>query len=433
MATQVEARSDDQRVVITGLGAFGPNGHNAQDIFESIIRGQSGIDNIQRRKEDGSLLNSKVNIAGEIKGYDPLQFFTLRELKRERIHESAQFADIALAEAMMNAELLKDGILDGADPRRFGIRGATGVGGTVFTANVAEIIRTEGDDRIPAGSILKLLPERVASVGSMRRKLRGPVAITTAACASASYAMTDAYLSILYDDADIMAVPAAEAPLTPEGIGSFAIIKALSTWNDRPAEASRPFDKQHNGFVMSEGGACLILERLSHAKARGAFIYAEFMGYGNTADAGESDVAPTGEGAQRAIITALKRAGITPDQLDYINAHGTSTPTGDDLELDAIRAIAGDAVEIIPISSTKSSHGHLLGAAAALEGVITVLAMQKGILPPTLNLEDPVRDGFDLVPNKSRTQEIRYAASNSFGFGGLNSVVIFRRWDNNPA
>lgn len=430
MASAAEEKPDDKRVVITGIGAIGPNGHNAQDIFESIIRGESGIDNIQKRKPDGSLLNSKVNIAGEIKAYAPLHYFTLRELKRERIHESAQYADIALAEAMINAGLLKNGVLEGADPTRFGIRGATGVGGTVFTANVAEIIRTAGDEKIPSGSILKLLPERVASVGSMRRKLRGPVAITTAACASASYAMTDAYLAILYDDADIMAVPAAEAPLTPEGIGSFAIIRALSTWNDRPTEASRPFDKQHNGFVMAEGGACLIFERLSHAQARNAFIYAEFVGYGNTADAGESDVAPTGEGAQRAMLTALKRAAITPDQLDYINAHGTSTPTGDDLELDAIRAVAGDATKAIPVSSTKSSHGHLLGAAAALEGVITVLAMQRGILPPTLNLEDPVREGFDLIPNKSRTQEIRYAASNSFGFGGLNSVVIFSRWDN---
>lgn len=428
--TRVEELPDEQRVVITGLGAFGPNGHTAEEVFQKIINGESGIDVIKRRKPDGSPLNSKVNIAGEVKDYNPLQYFTERDLKRGRIHESAQYADITLAEAMRDAGFLEDGILAGADPTRFGVRGATGVGGTVFVATVAEIIRTEGDDKIPAGSILKILPERVASVGSMRRKLRGPVAITTAACASASYAMSDAYLSILYDDADIMAVPAAEAPLTPEGIGSFANIRALSTWNDRPKEASRPFDKKHNGFVVAEGGATLILERLSHAKARGAKIYAEFAGYGNTADAGESDTAPTGEGAQRAMTLALRRAGIVPYQLGYINAHGTSTPTGDDLELDAIRAVVGDATDEIPISSTKSSHGHLLGAAPAFEAVITILAMQRGRIPPTLNLEDPVREGFDLVPMKSRIQEIKFAASNSFGFGGLNSVIIFRRWSN---
>lgn len=415
---------DEKRIVVTGMGAISPVGLNVSESWANLIAGKSGI-----RKIDPPV-NSEVSVAGLVEGFT--SSISPREIKR--IHRSAQFSYAAIVEALYDAGLLKDlatmtegeSPLINVDPERIGTRIGTGVGGGSEIAEIEDTIRDKSDRRISPFAMLILLNERVSTVPSRLLNLRGPVATTVAACATGSISIVDGMYTIRMDDADAMVVGGAEAAIHRVGVGSFNSMKALSKTED-PLEASRPFDEDANGFIMAEGAGVLVIESLAHALRRNARIHAEIIGYGNSADAFH-DTQPSGEGAVRAMRIALRKAGITPKDVNYINTHGTSTPTGDGKEPDAILEVFGDTLAGIPISSTKSATGHLLGAAGGLEAIIAIKAIEEGIVPPTLNLHKPIREGINFVPLEAQKRDVNIAMSNSFGFGGINSVLIFRRY-----
>lgn len=431
MLTGIEA-GDKNRVVVTGLGIISPLGNNVQETWERLIRGESGIGRISEAL--GGAVNSEVDIAGLVMGFDPTKYLPRQALKG--VHRSAAFSTVAAMEALYSAGLLDNHYFVGnnppslinVDPRRIGARIGTGVGGGGEIAEMEDIIREKGDTRISPRSMLTLLSERVATVPSILLGLKGPISSVVAACATGSIAIGDAVDKIRLGYADVMVAGGTEAVIHRVAAGGFNAMRALSRDNDNPTFASRPFNKDVNGFVMAEGVGILILESLEHAKQRGAEgkILAEIVGHADTADAYD-DTNPSGLGAEEAMRLALIRAGIEPSEVDYINAHGTSTPNGDKTELEAIMRVFGDR-ETLLISSTKSATGHLLGAAGAIEAGFCVLAIRDGIVPPTLNLHDPIIIGLDLVANKARKVNVRVVMSNSFGFGGLNSVLLFRRF-----
>lgn len=408
-----------ERIVVTGMGTVTPLGIGVSETWKNLIEGKSGIRKLEKD------VNSQVNIAGIVEGFEPTRYIPGRELLR--VHRAAQFSQAAVIEALIDAGFCDGKTLIGIEPEDIGIQMGTGIGGGSEIAEMEGIIREFGDTRISQYSMLNLLPERVATVPGKLNKFRGPTATRVAACATGSWAVVDGVYILLEDDAKVMAVGGTEAVIHRIGIGGFNAMGALSRNRRFPGKASRPFDKKANGFVVSEGAGALILELLSHALSRGAKIHAEITGYGNTSDAFH-DTVPSGEGAVRAIKLALRKAGIEPEDIDYINAHGTSTPAGDGRELDALSKVFGKNLKNISVSSTKSATGHLLGAAGAVESIFCIKTIEEGIIPPTLNLRNPIRRGLDLVPNYARQREVNTAMSNSFGFGGINSVLIFKKY-----
>jgi len=403
------------RVVVTGIGMINAVGLNKEESFKNIIEGKTGIDRITHFNPEGFA----SQIAGEVKGFDPKTVMNPKEVKK-----ADRFIQLGLAAAK---EAMADSGLEEYNSERFGISAASGIGGLPVIEKASVIVETKGPRRISPFFIPSALVNMLGGFVSIEHNLKGPNLASVTACAAGTHAITEAFKTIKAGLADKMMVVAGEACICPVGVGGFAAMKALSTRNDEPAKASRPFDLNRDGFVMGEGGACLILEKYEDAKARGAKIYAEIIGIGESGDANHiTTPAAGGEGALRAMKMAYEMAGRP--KIDYINAHGTSTKYNDLYETMAIKSLFGGKENCPPVSSTKGATGHCLGAAGTIEAVITLMAMQNNILPPTINYEekDPECD-LDYVPNEAREAEIDVAMSNSFGFGGTNGVVIFKK------
>ncbi|WPD19944.1 beta-ketoacyl-ACP synthase II [Thermaerobacter composti] len=409
------------RVVITGVGAVTPLGVGVDALWEGILAGRSGIRRISRF--DPSPFPSQI--AGEVPGFDPTAFIDRKEARR--MDRFTQFAMATVAMALQDAGL-DPASLDGD---RLGVVMGTGIGGIETFVEQAAVMAERGPDRVSPFFIPMMIANMAAGQVAIRYRARGPNTTVVTACAASAHAIGEAFRILQRGQADVMITGGSEAAIVPLGLAGFCAMKALSTRNDRPEAASRPFDRGRDGFVMAEGAGALILETLEHARRRGARIYAEIIGYGSTADAHHiTQPAPGGEGGARAMEAALADAGIDPTDVDYINAHGTSTPQGDVAETLAIKRVFGDHAYRLAVSSTKSMTGHLLGAAGAVEAILTVLALRDGVLPPTINLDDPDPEcDLDYVPHRARPRAIRVALSNSFGFGGQNACLAFRRYD----
>jgi 3-oxoacyl-[acyl-carrier-protein] synthase II len=409
-----------RRVVITGLGAVTPLGNTAAESWANAVAGKSGIGPITRI--DASAMASRI--AGEIKNFDPLQFIDKKEVRRQD-----KFTVYALAASQM---AMDDAALTlGPDiAERVGVIIGSAIGGAATFEEEAVLLHTSGPRKISPFSVPAILANLASGHVSMRFGAKGPINCAVTACASGTSALGDAYKIIAYGDADAMIAGGVEAAVTPLSVGGFCAMRALSLRNDEPEKASRPFDKGRDGFVIAEGSGVVILEELSFALNRGAKIYAEIVGYGCTSDAYHLAAPPPGhEGAGRCMKVAIKDAGLQPSDIDYINAHGTSTPLNDLYEAQAIKALFGEHAKKLLISSTKSMTGHMLGGTGAVEAIFTVKALQEGIIPPTVNLNDPDEEcDLDFVPNVSRRQDISTALSNSFGFGGVNAVLVFKKY-----
>ncbi len=414
-----------RRVVVTGLGVVSPLGLGAERSFSALLAGRSGISRIERL--DVSDLPSKI--AGQVpRGsepgqYDPLRVASAKELRR--YDEFILFALAAADEAVADSGWKPD---TEEAQERTGVLIGSGIGGLPSIAENAVKLDREGPRRISPYFIPGSLINEASGVVSIRFGFKGPNHAVVTACATGAHALGDAARLIAVGDADVMLAGGSEAATCRLTLAGFAIMRAMSTsFNDRPEEASRPWDRARDGFVIGEGAGAVVLEELEHAKARGARIYAELVGYGMSGDAYHlSAPDPQGDGARRAMAAALKRAQLNPDQIDYINAHATSTPVGDPVEIAAVKTLFGAHAQSVAMSSTKSATGHLLGAAGAVEGIFSILALRDGVLPPTLNLDDPDPEcDLDLVPREARKKKIRYALSNSFGFGGTNAALIF--------
>ena len=410
-----------RRVVVTGVGLVTPLGVGTRANWDALLAGQSGIGPITRF--DASLFAARI--AGEVKQFDPLQFMEKKDVKKMDIF--IQFAVAASQFAMDDAGLtVTPAIAD-----HVGVFIASGIGGfTTIEREHHELIKG-GPRRISPFFIPASIINLAAGQVSIRFGARGPNLATCTACTASAHAVGEAYEIIKRGDADVMIAGGSEAAITEMGVGGFAAMRALSTRNDEPQRASRPFDKGRDGFVMGEGSGIVILEALEMANARGASIYAEVAGYGLTSDAYHLTGQPEdAHGAVRSMRMALRKAGVSPDQIDYINAHGTSTPINDPTETLAVKTVLGDHARRVAMSSTKSMTGHLLGAAGGLEAGIVALAVRHQIAPPTINLEEP-DEGCDLdyVANQSRPMKIDYALSNSFGFGGTNGTLLLKRYE----
>ena len=410
-----------RRVVVTGLGLICGVGNTTDEVWKALLAGKSGIARI------GSFDASKFacQIAAEVKNFDPLNFIEKKEVKK-----MGRFIHLALAaaeEAMKMSELK----VTPENSERVGVHIGSGIGGFDIIEREHAALMEGGPRKISPFFIPAAIINLAAGHVSMRFGARGPNEATATACTTSAHSIGDSFRIIQHNDADVMIAGGSEAAITPMGVGGFAAMRALSTRNDEPERASRPWDKDRDGFVIGEGAGILILEELDYARKRGAPILAEIAGYGMSGDAYHmTQPAPEHEGGFRVMRNAVRDAGITPEQIGYVNAHGTSTPIGDSLEAHAIRNFFGE--QKLAVSSTKSMTGHLLGGAGGLEAGITVLALRNQILPPTANLEnqDPDTDGMDFVPNESRKADaLEYAMSNSFGFGGTNGALLFRRWD----
>lgn len=409
-----------RRIVVTGLGLVSPVGIGVEESWNAIVAGRSGIATITLF--DASSFPTRV--AGEVKGFDPTKFMDRKEARR-----NDRFIQFALAAADM---AVKDSGLDMGkeDPERVGCIVGAGIGGLATIEEEHRTLADKGVRKIGPFFIPSLIINLAAGQISIRYGMKGPNFATVSACATGNHCIGDAMLYIERGLADVIVTGGCEATITPLGIGGFCAARALSERNDAPEKASRPFDKGRDGFVAGEGSGILVLEEYEHARRRGARIYAELVGYGASADANHITApAPEGEGGQRAMRMALRDAGVAPEQVGYVNAHGTSTPAGDIAECQAINRVFGDhARSGLAVSATKSMTGHLLGAAGGLEAVVTVLAIAKGVLPPTINVDDQDPEcALDVVPNQAREQRVDYAMSNSFGFGGTNAVVLFKR------
>ncbi len=410
------------RIVVTGLGAITPLGLDVASTWESIKMNRSGVGPITRF--DPSQLLTKI--AAEVKGFDPKNYMDGKDARKMDMF--SQFAVAAAKEAVRDA-----GLLEGTfDPTRAGVILGVGIGGfeTVETSHTA--LLEKGPSRVPPMTIPKLIANIGPGNVAIMLGLEGPCFTVTTACASGTDAIGNAVFWIEKGICDFVLTGGVESAITPFGVAGFNVIQALSTkYNDRPTEASRPFDKDRDGFVMGEGAGILVLESLEHAKKRGAKIYAEYGGYGATCDANHLTAPhPEGKGAIAAMRMALADAGLRPEDIDYINAHGTSTPMNDPIETAAIKAAFGDHAYNLKVSSTKSMTGHCLGAAGGIEALICVLAIKDQFFPATINLQnpDPLCD-LDYVPNKGVPGEIRYAMSNTFGFGGHNGIVVFKKYE----
>ncbi len=410
-----------RRVVITGMGAITPVGNTVKDYWESLLAGKSGVDRITLF--DASEYATKI--AAEVKNFDPLEHFDRKEARK--LDRYTQFAMVASAEAINDSGL----DLENEDRDRIGVIVGSGIGGMmVFEDEHTKLVKS-GPRRVSPFFIPMMIGDIAAGQISMKYNLKGPNYGTVSACATAGHAIGSALRAIQYGDADVMICGGAEATICPMGVAGFNAMKAISTRNEEPQKASRPFDAQRDGFVMGEGSGILVLEELEHALARGAKIYAEMAGISFTADAHHiTQPAPGGEGAIRAMRGALKDAGVKPEQVSYINAHGTSTDANDRNETAAIKTVFGDYAYQVPVSSTKSMTGHLLGASGGIEAVASVMAIKDGKIPPTINYEHPDPDcDLNYVPNQAIEREVNVVISNSFGFGGHNVCLCFRKYE----
>jgi 3-oxoacyl-[acyl-carrier-protein] synthase II len=410
-----------RRVVVTGMGAVSPLGLDVPALWQGIREARSGIGPITLC--DASNLDSRI--AGEVRGFDPYNYMDRKEVRR-----NDRFIHLAIAaatEALRTAELS----ITPENADAIGVIIGSGIGGITTLAEGVVTLQERGPSRISPFLVPAMITNMAAGQVSMMFGLKGPNYCPTSACASGAHAIGEAAEIIRRGWAVAMVAGGSEAPITPIGIASFASAKAISTRNDDPTGASRPFDADRDGFVLAEGGAVLVLEDLEFARSRGARILAELVGYGLSADAYHiTQPPPGGEGALRSMRAALHHAGLSPDDIDYINAHGTSTPAGDIAETEAIKRLLGERAYRVPVSSSKSQFGHLLGAAGAIEAIVSILAIQEGLLPPTINytMPDPQCD-LDYVPNTPRTARVDVVLSNSFGFGGHNVSLIFRRYE----
>ncbi len=409
-----------KRVVITGLGAVTPLGNTLADYWDGLLQGRNGIAPI-------TLFDARrhgCRIAGEVKGFDPHQYLERKDAKR--MDRFAQFAVAASKQALTDASF----VIDDLNADRVGILIGTGIGGVKVLEDQQEVYLTKGPDRCSPFMIPMMIANMAAGLTAIHTGAKGPNACTVTACAAGSNAIGDAFRLIQRGFADAMLCGGTESAVTPLSVAGFASMKALSTRNDDPAHACRPFDRDRDGFVMGEGAGILLLEDLDHALRRNARIYAEIIGYGMTCDAYHmTSPVPDGQGATRAMELALKDAALQPEQVDYINAHGTSTPANDRTETRAIKKALGDQAQRVAISSTKSMTGHLLGGSGGIEAVAAVMAIAHGQIPPTINLENPDPDcDLDYVPHTSRTATVNVALSNSFGFGGHNVTLAFRKY-----
>ncbi len=422
-----------RRVVVTGLGLVTPLGTGVEAVWQRLLAGESGLGPITRfdAKDMACKIAAEIPRVEQFNGDAPEWAFKgddwMEPKERRKVDDFILYGVAAAVQAMKDS---------GWNPQteeekiRTGVQIGSGIGGIGTIEEAAITLKEKGPRRISPFFIPSALINLISGQVSIRFGLKGPNHSAVTACSTGAHALGDAARAIMLDDADVMVAGGAEAAICPLGIAGFAAARALSTgFNDNPKAASRPWDKGRDGFVMGEGAGVVVLEEYEHAKNRGAKIYAEIVGYGLSGDAHHITApAENGDGAYRCMQMALKRAGMTPDDIDYVNAHGTSTPLGDEIELGAVKRVFGNAMGKLSMSSTKSAVGHLLGAAGAVEAIFCILALRDQIVPPTLNLEDPCEgsDNVDLVPLKAKKREVRAALSNSFGFGGTNASLIFK-------
>lgn len=414
--------SGKRRVVVTGTGILSPLGGGKKAIWEALCEGRSGIELMQCFDTEPF----DVKIAGEVKGFDAEEYFDRRTARR--LDRFTQFAIITSEEALADSgiEMNKE------DPRRVGCIIGTGIGGLHTIEEQHLNMLQRGVNRVSPIMIPKLMCNAAAGIVSMRLGCFGPSMSISSACASGSNAIGEAFRSVRAGISDVMICGGSEAALTPMGVGGFQNMKALSKQNDRPHEACRPFDANRDGFVVAEGAGILVLEELERARKRGAEIFAEVLGYGCATDAYHITLPePQGRGAKDAMLATFYDSGCVLDDVDYINAHGTGTPAGDDIEAKAIYSVFGEKAKDIPVSSTKSMIGHLLGASGPVESIFCIWAMKHGVIPPTINFEtpDPECCGLDFVPNTAREIPVRLALNNSFGFGGHNVGLLLGRFE----
>ncbi len=407
--------------MVTGVGLVTALGTGTEETWRGLCEGRSGVTRITRF--DATQFSTQI--AAEVKDFDPLRWFEKKDVKKmdSFIHYAVAAAEGAMKQA---------GLTVGPElAERTGVFIGSGIGGFTIIEREHQAFLEGGPRKISPFFIPSSIINLAAGQVSIRFGARGPNSAPSTACSSGAHAIGDAFRVISHDDADIMICGGSEAAVTPMGVGGFAAMRALSTRNEEPHRASRPFDKDRDGFVVGEGAGVLVLEDLEFAKKRGAQIIAELVGYGMSGDAFHITLPPDdGNGAHRVMLKALTDAGVRPGQIDYINAHGTSTPPNDRIETCAIKRLFGEHARKLAISSTKSMIGHLLGAAGAVEAGITSLVVERGIIPPTINYETPDPDcDLDYVPNKSRRAAVRYALSNSFGFGGTNAALLFKRYE----
>ncbi|MHB8522129.1 MAG: beta-ketoacyl-ACP synthase II [Limisphaerales bacterium] len=413
--------STGPRVVLTGLGVVAPVGLGIEAVWHNLLAGQCGIGRI-------SLFDASeydCQIAGEVKNFDPLAAFpSPKELRRT--DRFAQFGVVAGHQALLDSGL----DLDQANRDEIGVFIGSGIGGLHTTEEHHKVLLAKGPGRISPFMIPMLILNMASGIFSMFHKLRGPNVATCSACATSTHAIGEAWRTIKMGDAQVMFAGGTEATITPLGIGGFCAMKAMSTRNHEPQRSSRPFDRERDGFIMGEGAGVVVLEELEHARARGARIYCELVGYGNTADANHITApSPDGEGAARCMKMALRSAGLNPADISYINAHGTSTPQGDICETLAIKTVFGDYARKLAVSSTKGATGHMLGAAGAVEMAVCAKVLQTNVVPPTINYQhpDPQCD-LDYVPNTAREMKVDAILNNSFGFGGHNATLAAKKF-----
>ncbi|TBW48061.1 beta-ketoacyl-[acyl-carrier-protein] synthase II [Marinobacter halodurans] len=409
-----------RRVVITGLGTVSPLGNDVASTWEGIRAGRSGIGPIDRF--DSTDFNTRIG--GAVKDFDLEQYLSAKDARK--MDAFIHYGIAAATQAVQDSGLDAEGV---CDPDRVGVAIGSGIGGLEFIEKNVRILEEKGPRKVSPFFVPAIVINMVAGNVAIRFGFKGPNIAITTACTTGTHNIGYATRTIQYGDADVMLAGGSEMATTPTGIAAFGSARALSTRNDEPEKASRPWDKGRDGFVLSDGAGVLVLEELEHAKRRGATIYGEVVGFGMSDDA-HHITAPSGEGAQRSMRNALRDAGVAPSEIGYINAHGTSTSVGDVAEVDAVKAVFGEHAYKLAISSTKSMTGHLLGAAGAVEAIFSLLALRDGILPPTINLDHP-DEGCDLdfVAHKAREADLTAVLSNSFGFGGTNGTLIFRRYE----
>jgi 3-oxoacyl-[acyl-carrier-protein] synthase II len=412
----------DRRVVVTGLGVVTPLGHDLEGFWQNLLAGQCGIDQITAF--DASKFDTRI--AAEVHNFDPNPAFPSPKEVR-RTDRFSQFGVFAAYQALKDSGI----DLDRIDRDSAGVILGSGIGGLYTVEEQHKILLNRGPGRLSPFLIPMLILNMASGMFSMYYKLRGPNLATCSACATANHAIGEAWRTIKMGDASVMFAGGTEATIVPMGIGGFCAMRAMSTRNDDPKRSSRPFDADRDGFVMGEGAGVVVLEELEHARARGARIYCEIAGYGNTADASHVTApAPEGEGAARCMRMALRSAGLNPEDISYINAHGTATPQGDICETQAIKTVFGEHARKLAVSSTKGATGHMLGAAGAVELAICSKAIQNGVAPPTINLDNPdPQCDLDYVPHTAREMKITAVINNSFGFGGHNACIIASRFE----
>lgn len=411
-----------QRVVVTGMGIMTSLGHDLETFWNHLVSGQSGISLVESFDVSGY----PTQIAASIKDFNPEDYFEKKEARR--MDRFVQFASAASLLALKDANL---DVKKDTDPERVGVYIGSGIGGLATWEEQHRTLLEKGPKRVSPFFIPMMIANMGSGQVSMLTGAKGPNSTSVTACATGTHSIGDSFRLIQHGEADVMICGGAEATIVPMGVAGFCAMRAMSTRNDEPEKASRPFDRDRDGFVMGEGAGIVILESLEHAQKRGARIYAEVVGYGMSSDAHHmTDPAPGGEGAARCMVKAMKDAGMQPEDIDYINAHGTSTGVGDKAETDAVKTAFGDYAYKVPVNSTKSMTGHLLGAAGGVEAIICGLTIKNGVIPPTINLDNPDPEcDLDYIPNHARKAEVEVAMSNSFGFGGHNATLILKKFE----